>query len=42
MDRCSSEPPDLYQVEGTLVRCLLYDSGPSAVIVPATDQESTS
>jgi peptide/nickel transport system ATP-binding protein len=42
MDRCRTEPPELYQVDGTLVRCLLYDAGAPAVIAPATDQESPS
>jgi peptide/nickel transport system ATP-binding protein len=26
MARCQVEPPDLYQVDGTLVRCFLYDA----------------
>jgi hypothetical protein len=29
MARCEVEPPDLYQVGGTLVRCFLHDgTGP--------------
>lgn len=32
MDRCTAEPPDLYQVGGTQVRCFLYDgAGPAAL-----------
>ncbi len=42
MDRCASEPPELYQVDGTLVRCLLYDSDPAVVIAPAAGQGSSS
>ncbi len=26
-DRCRTEPPGLYQVDGTLVRCLLFEGG---------------
>ncbi len=27
MARCEVEPPELYQVDGTLVRCFLHDGG---------------
>jgi peptide/nickel transport system ATP-binding protein len=27
MSRCTETPPELYQVDGTLVRCFLYDGG---------------
>jgi peptide/nickel transport system ATP-binding protein len=27
MDRCWREPPELYQVDGTLVRCFLHENG---------------
>ena len=38
MDRCTTEPPELYHVDGTLARCLLYDPAPAAAAAPATDQ----
>jgi hypothetical protein len=27
MTRCTEEPPELYQVDGTLVRCFLHADG---------------
>ncbi|HJZ10177.1 MAG TPA: oligopeptide/dipeptide ABC transporter ATP-binding protein, partial [Trebonia sp.] len=34
-DRCSVEVPDLYQQDGSLVRCLLYDDAASGSSSPA-------
>jgi peptide/nickel transport system ATP-binding protein len=40
MDRCASTPPELYPVDGTLVRCLRYDGTPQPepAVVPAAAQ----
>jgi len=37
MDRCASTPPELYPVDGTLVRCLRYDGTPQ----PPGDEPAT-